>query len=102
MLLFDFGDYKHKDLLANMLTASISLLVQNWKTTKVPSKIEWLLKLRYVCLLNKLSADCKYRAGHNTLKNFQEWDAFIRSKYMVHYKEQVRGNILLLLQSGNK
>lgn len=99
MILLDLRKYKHKDLIANMLTAAITLLAQNWKTTKVLSMQEWLLKVCYVCLLNKLSAICKYRTGYlNALKNCQsQWEVFIRSKYMAHHKIQVRKNILMLL-----
>lgn len=99
MLLFDFRIYRHKELLANLLSASITLSAQNWKTAMIPSMQEWLAKVRHVCLLNKLSTVCKYKAGSFTaLRAFQtQRRAFVSSKYMEHCEVRLRENILMLL-----
>lgn len=41
----------------------MQLIVPNWKSPEVPSVEEWLAKVRYVCLMYKLSLIRRYRAG---------------------------------------
>lgn len=84
LLLFDFDkDYRNKELLANMLAAANLLIAQRWKTGEVPSLDEWLLKVCHLCLLNKLSAACRYRMGsaHALKNNSLHWDCFLASRY---------------------
>lgn len=99
MLLFDFGDCRHKDLLANMLTAGIAVLVQKRQTARIPHVREWMLKVCYVCLLNKLSAVCRYRLGNtNALPNIQlQWKVFIWSSYLNAQTVTVKECVLQLL-----
>lgn len=46
-----------------MLLAATLLLAQKWKSQVDPSTEEWLIKVRQRCLINKLSAVARVRAG---------------------------------------
>lgn len=59
MLLLDIECCKNealKDLMINMLIAATLLIVKKWKFTKIPTINEWLAKVQYMGLINKLSA----------------------------------------------
>lgn len=48
-------------LLVNLCVAASLLLATKWKSVDVPSKEEWLGKVRFLCLKSKLFALLKFR-----------------------------------------
>lgn len=72
-----------KELLTHMLTAATLLIVKYWKSDEEVTDREWIEKVKYMCLVNKLTAIIRYRAGKvNVLKAFEtEWKYFVESRY---------------------
>lgn len=74
VLLLGFEDSKLKkckDFIAHLLTSATLLIAKRWDMTDVSAIKEWFSKIRYMCLLNKLSAMCTYGVGNvNVLKVF--------------------------------
>lgn len=73
MLLLDFehaGVVLLKDFLAHMLTAATLIIIAKpWKTQEKASVTDWIAKVKYMCLINKLTAIIKVRMGNtNALK----------------------------------
>lgn len=70
--------------MVNMLIAALLLLATNWKSTTLPLVEEWISQVRYVFLMGKLSAVCRYRMGQEKaieLFPFQ-WSVFVELKYV--------------------
>lgn len=42
-------------LLGQLLAEARLLFAVNWKSEKIPTKDEWLQKVQYVCLMDKIS-----------------------------------------------
>lgn len=55
-----------------MLVAARFLNASNWRSETVPGKTEWLQKVQYVLLMNKITAINKLIAG-----NYQAMDTFL-------------------------
>lgn len=71
MLRLDFENDKirlFKILLPYMLTIAATLIAKKWNSVEIPDIREWLEKMRYMGLLCKLSAMCKYRTGQVKVK----------------------------------
>lgn len=86
MLLLDFeygGVVTFKILLAHMLTAATLLIAKPWKSEKELQLMDWIEKIRYMCLVNKLTAIIIYRTGNATaLRDFKvEWKCFTKSRF---------------------
>lgn len=50
-----------KELLAHILTAATLLIAKWWKLKEEVSVWEWIMKIRYMCLINKLTAIIRNR-----------------------------------------
>lgn len=74
MLLFDLDrSCGSKGLVAYMLSAASFLLAQKWKSQELSSTAQWLIKVRHMSLLNKLSAVSRFRVGNLiALKRYNE------------------------------
>lgn len=80
-----------------MLTAATLLIAQRWKSVEVPTLREWLSKVHYMCLVNKLSAMCRYGAGYvNDVKMFVTMGV-VMSRYAENQLTNVKEYILSVL-----
>lgn len=64
MILMDFGFFKiphYRLLLANLLPAVSLLVAKVRKLEESPSMEDWVIKVRFMCLVSKLSAMNSYR-----------------------------------------
>lgn len=57
------GILGHKMLIVNVLVAAKMLIAAVWKSLQIPTKNDWLTKLRHIMLMNKLSTISAYRQG---------------------------------------
>lgn len=94
MILGDFSGCKvvtSRVLLLNMLAVAPVLIASKWKPSEVPSMNDWLSEIRYMALMNKLSAICACKTGHEkALANFTAlWKLFLSSRY-AGYQLQVK------------
>lgn len=66
-----------------MLTALSLLIAYSWKQQEPPSIGEWLTKVRFLCLLNKLSGRCRFRSDDDkALDRFQQQlSCFMASRF---------------------
>lgn len=70
MLLLENVKGIKEELTSHMWTVAVLLIAQGWKSTEVPTVSEWIVKVRYMCLMNKCSVMCRYRGGQtNAIKN---------------------------------
>lgn len=76
--------FHHKILLVNLLAAASLLIAPFWKLVKVPKLQDWIIKMKNIWLLSKLSAMCKYRTGHETAirKCSGQWTVLVKSGYI--------------------
>lgn len=86
MLLFDFdyaGVTMLRTLLSHMVSAGTLLVAKYWKAQLKLIITDWLRKISYMCLTNKLAAIKRFKKGNlSTLKDFAaEWECFVSSKY---------------------
>lgn len=51
----------NKILALNLLTAAVQLIAFKWRSSEAPLIEEWMVKVKQVFLLSKLSTVCKYR-----------------------------------------
>lgn len=83
MVLLDF-DYGRvvmlKVLLAHMLTASSLIIAKHWKAQVEVTLADWIMKVRYMALVNKLMAINRFTLGKmNVLKEYElEWHYFFQ------------------------
>lgn len=65
----------------------------------IPTVGEWLVKVRYLCLLNKLASMCRYRMGFvNALEKFGlQRECFLVSRYAKYSIANVKEYILTVL-----
>lgn len=91
-----------KMLLINLIAAATMVVVRKWKSSELPLVGEWLSKVRYTALMNKLSTICAYRAGDaNALYNFnKQWELFLFSGYMTYQTMGVHDSILPILRGS--
>lgn len=85
-ILLDFGFFKiwhHRLLLANLLTAACILVAKTWKLEESPSMEDWIIKVRLICLVSKLSALNGYSRGvDQAITRFTtNWAFFIHSSF---------------------
>lgn len=85
-------------VLAHMLTAATLMVGKHWKLEKDVSIKERVEKIRYVCLINKLTAIMRYRPGNsNALTTYcSEWSCFFKPRYN-RTNEMIREHILSLM-----
>lgn len=101
-MLCDFTDCNIGELgvlITYMLTASILSVVGKRKSEEIPLVTEWLAKVRYLGLMNKLSAICIYRTGQeNAIENFtMQWGLFWCSNYVGYQIDHIKESILSVL-----
>lgn len=67
MLLLDFNHWGVmiwvRELLANMLTAATLLIAKHWKAQEELTTTDWTEEVKYMCLVNKLTASIRVRKG---------------------------------------
>lgn len=65
-------------MLFNLCTRASLLLASKWKTEEVPCEEDWLAKVRYLLLMNKLLAIALYQQGNDlAFWNFKkDWADF--------------------------
>lgn len=75
-----------------MLNAANLLLAQKWKSQGIPAPAEWWGQRRYLCLLNRLSAVCRFQTGaYSALKRFKcYWEMFQTSNLVDYVTMNVR------------
>lgn len=98
MLWLDFhggGVVILRELLAHILAAATLLIAKHWKMRRKVTMMDWIGKIQYMCLINKLTVIIKYRGGQiNVLNAFElEWSCFVKSRY----RRGVRSQVLLIL-----
>lgn len=74
-------------------------VAKNWKTTKMPSKLEWMQKMYYILLMSKLLAMCKFHAGQfRALILFKAiWQLFITYWYSLYSHDNTQEQFLEII-----
>lgn len=67
----------HKEVLAHMLTAATLLIAKHWKSQENVTIADWVAKLKYICLINKLTATIKYRMGKTNALQTLKWSGVV-------------------------
>lgn len=98
MLLIDFEHFNwqsHQMLLANLLTTASLLIAKGWKLEDPPTLVEWIVKVRLMCLVSKLSALCRYRVGAEQfmVKFSCHWGTFSLIPCMVEFNIIIWGKV---------
>lgn len=60
---YSVRNLEQRRLLVHLIVAARILMASKWKSEKIPSKEEWLQKVQYMCLVDKISLWLKIREG---------------------------------------
>lgn len=87
-----------RELLTHMLIAAALLIAEHWKEHEKVTMTEWIAKVRYMCLISKLTAVMRHWGGQsNALNAFKlQWSCFVKSKYS-KVQERVSSQVLSIL-----